>query len=149
MLTPQQQFDAFLDRSAPEIAAQARAVLARVRTFVPGAVELVYDSPHALVVTFGATARAADAVLSVAVYPQWITLFLLHGAALDDPFALLHGSGEQVRGVRIKDLAQFDDDHLQMLIEAAVATAPTPIDGQGAGTMIIKPVVGRRRSRGA
>jgi hypothetical protein len=147
MLTAQQQLDSFLDKFTPEIATHAREVLARVRSFVPGAVELVYDDDHALVVSFSATTRARDAVLSVAVYPQWVTLFLMHGAAVSDPLNLLHGTGSDVRGVRIKSLAQFDDEHLQMLVEAAVAMAGKPIDDAAERMLIIKSVSEKQRSR--
>jgi hypothetical protein len=147
MHTDQQQFDAFLDKFSPDIAAHARAVIECVRPFVPGAVELVYDDEHALVVSFGPTRRAADAVLSVAVYPQWVTLFFMHGAELDDPFNLLHGTGSAVRGVRVRELSQFDDEHLQMLIEAAVAMAPKPIDEKADSTLVIKSISEKQRPR--
>lgn len=147
MQTPQQQLDGFLDKFAPDIAAHARAVLERVRPFVPGAVELVYDNYHALVVSFGATTRAADAILSVAVYPRWVTLFFMQGVALQDPFQLLHGTGSTVRGVRIKELVQFDDEHLQMLVEAAVAMAAKPIDERAERTLIIKSISEKQRPR--
>jgi hypothetical protein len=147
MSTAQQQLDAFLEKFNPEIAAQARAVLDRVREFVPGAIELVYDDEHALVIGFGPTRRTGDAVLSVAVYPRWVTLFFMHGAALRDPFALLHGTGDQVRGVRIHDLAQFDDERLQMIIETAVAMAPKPIDGTVERTIVINGVSEKQRPR--
>lgn len=147
MSIAQQQLDEFLEKFSPDIAAQARAVLDRVRAFVPGALELVYDNYHALVIGFGPTQRAGDTVLSVAVYPRWVTLFFMHGAALSDPFTLLHGTGSQVRGVRIHDLAQFDDERLQMLIETAVAMAPKPIDGTVERTLIIKSVSEKQRPR--
>jgi hypothetical protein len=147
MSTAQQQLDAFLEKFNPDIAAQARAVLDRVREFVPGAIELVYDNYQALVIGFGPTLRTGDAVLSVAVYPKWVTLFFMHGAKMNDPFSLLHGTGSAVRGVRIHDLAQLDDERLQMLIETAVAMAPKPIDGTAARTMIIKSVSEKQRPR--
>lgn len=147
MSTAQQQLDEFLEKFNPEIAAQARAVLERVREFVPGAIELVYDNYQALVIGFGPTPRAGDTVLSVAVYPKWVTVFFMHGAALTDPFKLLHGTGSQVRGVRIHDLAQFDDERLQMLVETAVAMAPKPIDGTLERTLVIKSVSEKQRPR--
>jgi hypothetical protein len=52
-----------------------------------------------------------------------------------------------VRGVRIHDLAQLDDERLQMLIETAVAMAPKSIDGTAARTMIIKSVSEKQRPR--
>ena len=147
MSTAQQQLDAFLEKFNPDIAAQARAVVDRVREFVPGAIELVYDNYQALVIGFGPTLRTGDAVLSVAVYPKWVTLFFMHGAKVSDPFALLHGTGSAVRGVRIHELAQLDDERLQMLIETAVAMASKPIDGTAERTMIIKSVSEKQRPR--
>lgn len=147
MPTAQQQFDEYLEKYTPDIATHARAVLARVREFVPGAFELVYDNPQALVVGFGPTHRTGDTVLSVAVYPKWVTLFFMHGASLEDPFTLLHGTGSEVRGVRIHNLAQFDDERLQMLIETAVAVAAKPIDANAERTMIIKTVSETQRPR--
>jgi hypothetical protein len=147
MPTAQEQLDGFLDRFSPDIAAHARAVLDLVRPFVPGAVELVYDNYHALVVSFGPTARAADAVLSVAIYPQWVTLFFMRGVALDDPFHLLHGTGSTVRGVRIKALGLFEEERFQMLIETAVAMAAKPIDSSAERTLIIKSVSAKQRPR--
>jgi hypothetical protein len=147
MSVAQHQLDAFLEKFSPDMAAQARAVLDRVREFVPGATELVYDDDHALVIGFGPTTRTGDTVLSVAVYPKWVTVFFMHGATLTDPFQLLHGTGSEVRGVRILDLAQFDDERLQMLIETAVAMAPKPIDGTAERTLFIKSVSEKQRSR--
>ena len=57
------RFAGFLARYSPAVAACARGVLVRLRKQVPGAVELVYDNYNALVVGFGATERASDAVL--------------------------------------------------------------------------------------
>ena len=63
----------------------AKAAVARMRKYVPDAVELVYDNYNALVVGFGPTERASEAVLSIALYPRWVTLFFLQGARLSDP----------------------------------------------------------------
>ena len=60
--SPEVQLATFIERYTPEIGALARAVLARMRALVPGAVELVYDNYNALVIGFGPTERASDAV---------------------------------------------------------------------------------------
>lgn len=147
MSTPQQQLDAFLDKFTPQIASHARGVLERVREFVPGAFELVYDNYQALAIGFSPTHKTGDTVLSVAVYPKWVTLFFMRGASMADPFHLLHGTGTQVRGVRIHDLGQFDDERLQMLIETAVAMAPRQIDATAERLLIIKSVSENQRPR--
>ena len=67
-LTPEEQLDAFISKYAPEVAAQARAVLAKMRAFLPGAIELVYDNYNALAIGFGTTERTSDAVFSIVVF---------------------------------------------------------------------------------
>jgi hypothetical protein len=41
---------------------------------------------------FGPTDRASDALVSVAAYPKWVTLFFLKGARFPDPHNVLQGS---------------------------------------------------------
>ena len=66
--TPESQLNAFIAEYSPEIAAQAHAVLARVRKLVPGAIQLVYDNYNGLVVGFGPSERVSDAIFSIALY---------------------------------------------------------------------------------
>ena len=54
---------------------------------------------------------------------------------------------EELAQRRIHDLAQFDDERLQMLIETAVAMAPKPIDSTAERTLFIKSVSEKQRSR--
>src|SRR5207244_9622839 len=98
-LLPEEQLDAFISKYATEIAAQARAVLGKMRAFLPGAIELVYDNFNALAIGFGTTERTSDAVVSIAVFPRWISLFFLHGANLADPNHLLNGQGKAGRHI--------------------------------------------------
>src|SRR5207247_3430405 len=88
-LLPEEQLGAFISKYAPEIAAQARAVLAKMRAFLPGAIELVYDNYNALAVGFGTTERTSDTVFSIAVFPRWISLLLLNETNFADPNYLL------------------------------------------------------------
>src|SRR5438132_12451224 len=90
-LLPEEQLDAFISKYAPEIAAQARAVLAKMRAFLPGAIELVYDNYNALAVGLGTTERTSHAVFAMAVFPTWISLFFLHGTSLADAKHQLNG----------------------------------------------------------
>jgi hypothetical protein len=61
----------FLAKFTPEIAAQAEEILLCLRARLPNALELVYDNYNALAIGFGATERASEAILSVAVFPRW------------------------------------------------------------------------------
>ena len=117
-----------------------------MRALAPGAVEIVYDNYNALVVGFGPSERASDAVLSLAVYPKWVTLFFLQGAKLADPAKLLKGTGKQVRQYRPKSPEDLDDPALQDLIARALQ-AGEPIDTSRAGYMVIKSISAKQRPR--
>jgi hypothetical protein len=103
--SPKKQLDRFLARHKPEIAALARATMAKVRARLPDAVEMVYDKANALVVGFGATEKPSEAVFSVVVFPRWVLLYFLQGAVLVDPNGLLKGAGKVGRHIRLTDAA--------------------------------------------
>jgi hypothetical protein len=145
--TPARQWAAFLSKYDPAIAARAKAAVARLRKHVPGAVELVYDNYNALVVGFGPSERASEAVLSIALYPRWVTLFFLQGARLDDPARMLKGAGTRVRHVVLSDVAILDDPAVRGLIGQALATAPRPIDAKARRRMVIRAVSAKQRPR--
>ena|SRR5438105_2821045 len=141
------QFSAMLARYSPPVAACARGVLARLRRQVPGAVELVYDNYNALVVGFGASERASEAVLSVALYPRWVTLFFLDGRALRDPGGLLEGDGKLVRRIMLAAAADLDRPAVRALVRQAVRAADPPIDARGKRRMVIRAVSKQQRPR--
>jgi hypothetical protein len=137
----------FLAKYTPDVARQMTAARGRLRARIPRGFELVYDNYNALATGFGPTDRASAAVVSLAAYPRWVTLFFLHGAQLADPHGLLMGAGKRVRSVRLEDAEALDDPRLVALIRqaldqqaAAFATAP-PL------TTIIKSVSETQRPR--
>ncbi|HTM20825.1 MAG TPA: DUF1801 domain-containing protein [Kofleriaceae bacterium] len=132
----------FLARYDRPIAAQARAALRKLRALLPGAVELVHDNYNALVIAFGASERQSDLVVSIALYPRWVTMFFWNGARLKDPTCRLQGSGKQVRGIRLAGAADLDAPDVIALIEQAAAGAIFTGRKQ-----IIKSVVARQRPR--
>ena len=141
------RFAGFLARYSPAVAACARGVLVRLRKQVPGAVELVYDNYNALVVGFGATERASDAVLSVALYPRWVTLFFLDGKRLKDPAGLLEGDGKLVRRITLAGPTHLDRPAVMALVRQAVRAADPPIDARAKRRMVIKSVSKKQRPR--
>ena len=68
------QIAAFLDKYTPEIVTAATGSRARLRTLIPGGIEFVYDNYNALVFGYGPSERPSEAVLSLAIMPQWVTL---------------------------------------------------------------------------
>ena len=144
---PARQLKGFLDRYTPEVARVARAARARMRRLVPGAVELVYDNYNALVIGFGPTERASDALFSIALYPRWVNLFFLHGARLSDPEKLLKGGGKRVRHIVLEDASVLDRPGVRKLISQALRTAATPIDRGHHRRLIIKSISPNQRAR--
>jgi hypothetical protein len=145
---PAQQLTRFIEKYSPEVAAVARAALAKMRARLPGAVQLVYDNYNALVIGFGPTERASDAVFSIVLYPRWVNLFFLNGAGLHDPQKLLQGSGSRVRSIRLDTASALEQPPVRALMAQAIDEAK-PFDPRKRGRMVIKMVAAKQRPRRA
>src|SRR5262249_31615244 len=110
-------------------------------------VEMVYDNYNALVIGFGPTDRASEAIFSIVLYPRWISLFFLQGVKVPDPQKRLQGTGNQVRRIRISSADDLDIPGVRDLITRAVACATKSIDGRGTRRLIIKCVSAKQRPR--
>jgi len=139
------RLEGFIARFSDEVAADARAAIARMRALFPGATTLVYDNYNALAVGFGASDRQSGLVFSIAVYPRWVSLFLMGGPSLEDPHSLLKGEGGTVRHIVLDCVARLDDPRVRALMDQALALRP--IDPAQPGRLIIKSVSARQRPR--
>jgi Domain of unknown function (DU1801) len=139
----------FIDKYTPEISAAIVACRARVRPAFPRGYELIYDNYNALVFGYAASERTSDAVLSIAAYPRWVTLFFLNGASLKDPCKLLEGTGSQVRSVRLKTPEQLDAPSVHDLIAQASKPLITALAAAPPLTTVIKLVSAKQRPRRA
>lgn len=146
--SPAAQFEDFLRKYSPAVAADTRAALTRLRKLVPGAVEMVYDNYNALVVGFGPTERASDAVLSLAIFPRWLTLcFIQNGPQIPDPHRLLKGTGNVVRHVRLGSPKDLETPAIRALVKEALALAAVPLDPRARRGMVIKSISAKQRPR--
>lgn len=141
------QLDGFIDKFAPELAAQARAMVAHMTARLPGATILAYDNYNALAVAFGAGERMSEIVLSLAVYPRWVSLFFARGVELPDPDGMLAGDGGKMRHIRLSDPEMLADPRIETLIAAALAIAEPRIDTSAPGRLVIKSVAAKQRPR--
>jgi hypothetical protein len=137
----------FIDKYAPEIAAQLRDARQRLRAHFPRGVEMVFDNYNALVFGIGPTERTRESFISVAGYPKWVTLFFLDGASLDDPQGLLEGGGKQVRGIRLKTPADMDSPAVAALIEQAIASRRDALAAAAPLSTMVKAEVEKQRPR--
>ena len=139
---------AFLSKFDPRIAKTGRESLAAIRKLLPGAIELVYDNFNALAIGFAPTERASDAVLSIVLYPRWVSIFFLSGSSLADPEQRLKGSGTRVRHIVLENGARtLGEPAVLDLIRQAVARADPPLPQSGSGRVVIKSVSAKQRPR--
>jgi len=145
--TPELQLAGFIAKYTPEIGALAQATLAKMRTRLPGAIELVYDNYNALAIGFGSTERASDVIFSIALYPRWVSLFFFPGVDLPDPENLLKGNGKVTRHIVLKDAADLDKPAVKALMAHALKRAERPLNSKVPGRIIIKSISAKQRPR--
>src|SRR3954471_1737937 len=109
MADAEAELEVFLAKFEPAVAAQAHSLLGKMRARIVGAQVLVYDNYNALAIAFGPSGKAGEAVLSLAVFPKWVTLCFLRGKGLPDPAGLLKGEGNQVRHVRLDQPERLEE----------------------------------------
>jgi hypothetical protein len=144
--SPQRRVAQFIAKFSPEVARAAKTARDKIRKLLPGAFELVYDNYNALALAFGPTEKPADIILSVALYPRWVSLFFARGVDLPDPSGILCGSGSQIRHVVLDPVSVLDSAAVRELIKAALASHPKRL-GPGRGRTIIKSVSAKQRPR--
>jgi hypothetical protein len=147
-IQPEIQINAFLAKYTPEIVVSANRAREKMRGEIPGGVEFVYDNYNALVFGYGPSERPSEAVLSLAIFPEWVTLCFLKGATLTDPKKLLRGSGNFVRNVRLKSPVELEMPDIKRLIDDAIAGATPPFpDGGSRPRTVIRSISAKQRPR--
>jgi hypothetical protein len=144
---PVAQLDGFIAKYLPEMGDYAYEVLAKMRSLLPGAVEMVYDNYNGLVIGFGPTERPSEALFSMIVLPQHISVCFLTGAKLKDPKKILRGSGNIVRHIRLEDVMDLDKPEVRSLMQQAIKRARWSLPKSGAGPLIIKSISAKQRPR--
>ena len=129
----------------PELQKSAKVMLRKMRKRLPGAIELVYDNWNGLVIGFGPTEKPSEAILSLLLLPEHVTLCFLNGVKLRDPDKLLRGSGNQVRHLRLSGPDHLEQSDVDALIAQAVANSKKPIGGPR--QLIIKSISPKQRPR--
>jgi Domain of unknown function (DU1801) len=144
---PKKQLDSFLAKYNPGISSLARRTLLKMRKRLAGSLEMVYDNYNALVIGFVPNERPSDAIFSIALYPDHVSLCFLQGAGIPDPKHRLLGSGNVARHVRIESAATLDDPEIVSLMNAALHRAKVPLDPKKPRRLIIKSISAKQRPR--
>jgi hypothetical protein len=146
---PERQLAEFIAKFTPEMGESIRAARAKMRAFIPQALELVYDNYNFFVIGYGPNEKAGDAVFSLAAQAKGISLCFLQGAKLPDPKKLLRGSGNVVRSIRLASADTLDDPKVRQLMDTALKRAKSPIPVDGSHRLIIKSISAKQRPRRA
>ena len=141
------QLSRFLAKYSPEVRSVARAALRKLKARSPGAIQLVYDNCNALAIGFSPTDRASHAVLSIALYPRWVTLFFLQGVGLPDPGRRLKGRGKKVRHIVLASARDLDHPDIRALIAAALSRSAVPFERKAPHGLVVKSVSAKQRPR--
>lgn len=141
------QIAGFIGKYTPEMAASIRAHRATLRKLFPRGFELVYDNYNALVFAFGPTAHSSEAVLSLAAYPRWVTLFFARGASLADPDSLLQGNGTRIRGIPLTAPGRLSSEPVMRLVAQAKAPVEEALRKAPKLSTLVKSISAKQRPR--
>ena len=136
-ISPELQLAGFLAKFTREIAAHAEDISPDSAS-VPHALELVYDNYNALAIGFGPTERASEAIISVAVFPRWVSLFFLQANGLPDPTVSSKARAMWSRHIVLPTPSALDEPAIQALIEEALNRAKVPLHPNTSHRVIIK-----------
>jgi hypothetical protein len=146
--TPRAQLAEFMAKYTPAMAKEGRAALTRLRRLVPGAVQMVYDNWNGLVIGFGPTERPSEAVVSILMVPDHVSLCFIQDAPdLPDPSHLLQGSGNVVRHIKLTSARDLDTPAIRALVKAAVSRSEVPFDPRRRGSLVIRSISKKQRPR--
>lgn len=147
--TPEAELRACIGRFDPTHQKIFRSVRTAVRKRFPAATELAYDYGSHIVIAYGPTDRAIEAILAIALRSSGVQLYLNQGKNLPDPKKLLQGKA-QTRFVLLETARKLADPDIQDLIASAVESAKVPFPSKGKGALILRPTTaGKRQSRKA
>ena len=145
--TPERQLDEFISKYSPTVQAIAREALTKMRQRLPGAIELVYDNYNALAIGFGPTERASEVFFSIALFPRWVSLFVMGGAHLPDPHNILKGSGKGVRHIVLENAATLERPAVQTIMKLALERGRLKLDPSSGNRIVIKSISAKQRPR--
>jgi hypothetical protein len=144
---PESQLNSFIDKFDARNQALIRALRKALRKRLPTANELVWDNYNFFVLSYGATERPSDCIVTIVAGASGVGLSFYRGATLPDPHKILLGSGTQNRFIRLESAETLARSEVEALIAAAIAQAPKPLPAGGKRKLIIRSVSAKQRPR--
>ena len=103
----------WLARLSPDGTIVVGALRRLITEAAPGAREIVYHDA----LGYGPTDKGFDRVFYISAFKDHINLGFFYGAGLDDPDALLAGSGKQMRHLKIRSSDSMPNAAIRQLLE--------------------------------
>lgn len=111
-------FDELLETSNSDIQTIAHALRAMVLALHPETVEVVRLGERAATFGFGPK-KMSEGYVYIQPHKKWVNLGFYMGAMLDDPEALLEGTGKKLRHAKIHHAEAANTASIRALVEAA------------------------------
>ena len=113
----------FLAPFSDGIQRTALALRKRILAVMPDAHEFVWDATNAVSLVYAPSTRWQDGVVHIATYAKRVNLGFNDGASLDDPQAVLGGTGSRIRHVSFHTVADVGAEWVDDYLAAALAQA--------------------------
>src|SRR5215813_12272839 len=110
------------DKATRDLALQLRAL---VLDEMAPCYENIYDAYSAVAIGYGTSDRLRDGIFHIAVYSNHVNLGFNDGATLDDPKGILLGSGNRIRHITIRTVADLQKPEIRSYIRRARKKALT------------------------
>jgi hypothetical protein len=121
-------YDKFFSRYTPEVQAISRALRAMVKSAMPKANEILYDSQNHI--GYSTTQSSYNQVVYICPMKDYVRLGFMRGTQLHDPDQKLIGEGKWLRHVKVRSLKEAQQSALEKLVDAAWAYAESEMKRQ-------------------
>ena len=108
------------DRQIQKLALNLRALV--LEEMAP-CYENIYDAYSAVAIGYGTSDRLKDGIFHIAVYSKAVNLGFNDGATLADPKGILQGSGNRIRHITIRTIADLSRPEIRAYIRRAIKFA--------------------------
>jgi hypothetical protein len=118
------ELEDFLSTFSPEVRNLALQLRELVLDLAPDAIEQIDTSAHLL--GYGYAKTYTHLICVVILYGDYVNLGFPRGVDLDDPDALLEGTGKKARHVKIRSEEQIESPGVLTLLQASIDVTPHP-----------------------